>query len=45
MVALKRSNEKSESGLSDEALIVRYTLIEHGLETARIDNGMESTER
>lgn len=45
MVALKRSNEKSESGLSNEALIVRNTLIEHGLETPMIDNGLNNTEK
>ena len=45
MVALKRSNEKSESVLSNEALIVRNTLIEHGLETPMIDNGLNNTEK
>lgn len=45
MVALRRNEDNYESALSKEALIVRNTLIEHGLETPMIDNGLDSTEK
>ncbi len=45
MFVLKRNEEQYASQLSEEALIVRNTLIEQGLETPMIDNGLDNTEK
>ena len=43
-VYLKKSLDRTE-GLSPEAILVRDTLIEHGLETPMIDNGLSADEK
>ena len=43
-VYLKKSLDRAD-GLSPEAILVRDTLIEHGLETPMIDNGLSADEK
>lgn len=44
-VYLSKKSPLKDEGLSDEAILVRNTLIEHGLETPMIDTGMSPEQK
>ena len=44
-VLLKKVKHDAEVDLSDEALRVRQALINHGLETPMVDNGLDNDQK